>query len=106
MVVPNRHVGTLAAATGDELVELMELTRTAELALTEAYAPHGMNVGLNLGRSAGAGIVDHLHIHVVPRWDADTNFMSVVGSVRVVPEEIEQTATRLRPIFERLARGA
>ncbi len=105
MVVPNRHVGTLAAATGDELVELMELTRTAELALTEAYAPHGMNVGLNLGRSAGAGIVDHLHIHVVPRWDADTNFMSVVGSVRVVPEELEQTATRLRPIFERLARG-
>ena len=65
-----------------------------------------MNVGLNLGRSAGAVIVDHLHIHVVPRWDADTNFMSVVGSVRVVPEEIEQTATRLRPIFERLARGA
>ncbi len=105
MVVPNRHVGTLAAATGDELVELMELTRTAELALTEAYAPHGMNVGLNLGRSAGAGIVDHLHIHVVPRWDADTNFMSVVGSVRVVPEAIEQTATRLRPIFERLAPG-
>ena len=105
MVVPNRHVGTLAAATAEELAELMELTRRAEIALTEAYTPHGMNVGLNLGRSAGAGIVDHLHIHVVPRWDADTNFMSVVGNVRVVPEEIEQTAKRLRPIFERLAKG-
>ena len=106
MVVPNRHVGTLAAATAEELAELMELTRRAEIALTEAYTPHGMNVGLNLGRSAGAGIVDHLHIHVVPRWDADTNFMSVVGNVRVVPEEIEQAAKRLRPIFERLAKGA
>ena len=105
MVVPNRHVGTLAAATAEELAELMELTRRAEIALSEAYTPHGMNVGLNLGRSAGAGIVDHLHIHVVPRWDADTNFMSVVGNVRVVPEEIEQTGKRLRPIFERLAKG-
>ena len=105
MVVPNRHVGMLAAATAEELAELMELTRRAEIVLTEAYTPHGMNVGLNLGRSAGAGIVDHLHIHVVPRWDADTNFMSVVGNVRVVPEEIEQTVKRLRPIFERLAKG-
>ena len=102
MVVPNRHVGTLAAATADELGELMDLTRRAEIALTEVYTPHGLNVGLNLGRSAGAGIVDHLHVHVVPRWDADTNFMSVVGNVRVVPEEIEQTARRLRPIFEKL----
>ena len=105
MVVPHRHVGTLAAATAAELNELIELTRRAEIALTEAYGAHGMNVGLNLGRPAGAGVVDHLHAHVVPRWDADTNFMSVIGNVRVVPEELDQTAKRLKPIFERLNAG-
>jgi ATP adenylyltransferase len=103
MVVPNRHVPSLAAASRDELVELIELTRRAEMALTEAYQPHGMNIGINLGKPAGAGIVDHVHVHLVPRWNGDTNFMSVVGSVRVLPEELEQSAVRLRPIFQRLA---
>lgn len=104
MVVPHRHVGTLHAATMEELSELMRLTRHAEIALVEAYKPQGINVGINLGRPAGAGVVDHLHIHVVPRWTGDTNFMSVVGNVRVLPEELGETANRLRPIFERLAR--
>ena len=104
MVVPNRHVATLAAATADELAELIRLTRHSEMALNDAYNPQGINVGLNLGRPAGAGIVDHLHVHLVPRWTGDTNFMSVVGNVRVLPEELSETATRLRPIFERLAR--
>ena len=103
MVVPQRHVGTLRAATADELTELMRLTRHGEIALAEAYKPQGINVGLNLGRPAGAGVVDHLHIHLVPRWTGDTNFMSVVGNVRVLPEELHETARRLRPIFERLA---
>jgi ATP adenylyltransferase len=102
MVVPNRHVATLAEATPEELGELMRLTQAAEMALTEAYRPQGMNVGMNLGRPAGAGIADHMHIHAVPRWAGDTNFMSVVGGVRVLPEELGQTAERLRPIFERL----
>ena len=102
MVVPNRHVATLALATPEELAELMRLTQAAEMALTEAYQPQGINVGMNLGRPAGAGIADHMHIHVVPRWSGDTNFMSVVGGVRVLPEDLEQTASRLRPIFERL----
>jgi len=103
MVVPNRHVATLALAMPEELAEMMRLTRAAEIVLTEAYRPQGLNVGMNLGRPAGAGIADHMHIHVVPRWTGDTNFMSVVGNVRVLPEELEQTGKRLRPIFERLA---
>ena len=104
LVVPHRHIGTLASTTAEERAELMRLTRHAEIALSEAYAPQGINVGINLGRSAGAGILDHLHIHLVPRWDGDTNFMSVVGNVRVLPEELSDTAARLRPIFERLAK--
>jgi ATP adenylyltransferase len=102
LIAPNRHVATLADATGEELGEMMRLTRDAELALTESYRPQGINVGINLGRPAGAGIVDHVHIHVVPRWNGDTNFLSVVGNVRVLPEELGDTAARLRPIFERL----
>ena len=103
MVVPNRHVGTLADATADELHELMDLARTAEAAITEAYAPHGLNLGINLGKAAGAGVPGHLHLHIVPRWSGDTNFMTVTGQTRVLPEELPQTADRLRPIFERLA---
>jgi ATP adenylyltransferase len=103
MVVPNRHVPNLAATTADEQAELMRLTRHAEIALTEAYAPQGINVGINLGRPAGAGVLDHLHVHLVPRWNGDTNFMTVIGDVRVLPEDLATTAKRLKPIFERLA---
>ncbi len=99
MVVPRRHVATLAALEGDELTELAGLTRLTEMALTKAYTPEGINIGINLGRPAGAGIIDHLHIHLVPRWAGDTNFMSVVGQVRVLPEELPRTAVRLRGIF-------
>ena len=104
MVVPNRHVATLASSRADELDDLMRLTRFAEIALAEAYKPQGINVGINLGAPAGAGIVDHLHVHLVPRWTGDTSFISVVGNTRVLPEELPQTAARLRPIFERLSR--
>jgi len=102
MVVPNRHVATLGLAAPDELGEMMRLTQASEIALSEAYHPQGINVGMNLGRPAGAGIADHMHIHVVPRWTGDTNFMSVVGNVRVLPEDLEQTGSRLRPIFEKI----
>lgn len=102
MVVPRRHVATLAALEPAELAELATLTQKAEIALTRAYTPEGINVGINLGRPAGAGIIDHLHVHLVPRWAGDTNFMSVVGQVRVLPEELPQTAVRLRSIFEHL----
>jgi ATP adenylyltransferase len=103
MVVISRHVATLASCTPDELGDLMRLTRHSEIALAQAYKPQGINVGINLGAPAGAGVVDHLHVHLVPRWTGDTSFMSVVGNTRVLPEELGQTAARLRPIFERLA---
>jgi len=105
MVVPKRHVATLASTTAEERAELMALIRHAEIALGEAYAPQGINIGINLGRPAGAGVLDHLHVHLVPRWNGDTNFMSVIGNTRVLPEELGDTAKRLRPIFERLAKG-
>jgi ATP adenylyltransferase len=103
MVVPRRHVATLGALHDDELVDVARTTRLAEAALTEAYHPQGMNVGLNLGRPAGAGVADHLHVHLVPRWNGDTNFMPVVGNVRVLPEDLFETAGRLRPVFARLS---
>lgn len=103
MVVPHRHVAQLALLERDELSEMALLTQLSEKVLTEAFRPQGINVGMNLGRPAGAGIVDHLHIHLVPRWNGDTNFMSVVGEVRVLSEELPATAERLRPIFKTLA---
>ena len=101
MIVPNRHVGRLVDLEAEELVELGQLTQTAERVLTEAYAPHGFNMGVNLGKAAGAGVVGHLHMHVVPRWNGDTNFMAVVGDTRVLPEELAATVARLRPAFGR-----
>jgi ATP adenylyltransferase len=105
MVVPRRHVATLAGLEATELSELAELTRRSEMALTEVYSPQGINVGMNLGKPAGAGVVDHLHVHLVPRWAGDTNFMSIVGNVRVLPEELPRSAERLRPVFQRLRRS-
>lgn len=102
MVVPRRHVATLALLERDELTEMALQTQLSERVITEAFNPQGINVGINLGRPAGAGIVDHLHTHLVPRWNGDTNFMTVVGEVRVLPEELPRTAERLRPIFQRL----
>ncbi len=104
MVVPVRHISALSAASPAERAEMIELTALTEKALNEVYRPQGMNVGMNLGRAAGAGIVDHMHIHVVPRWNGDTNFVSVVGDVRVLPEDLDQSAERLRPAFARLSR--
>jgi ATP adenylyltransferase len=104
MVVPYRHESTLAGLTREEMNEVGLLTQRCETALREAYRLEGINVGVNLGAPAGAGIVEHVHVHLVPRWNGDTNFMTVVGETRVLPEEIHATAARLRPIFEGLAR--
>ena len=104
MVVPKRHLADITSTDARERAELMDLARIAEIAIGEAYHPHGLNVGINLGRPAGAGVLDHLHIHMVPRWNGDTNFMGTVGNTRVLPEDLTQAAARLRPIFERLAK--
>lgn len=105
MVVPFRHTSTLTNLDRDELAELMLFTQRSEQALRDAYPPEGINVGINLGKVAGAGIEEHLHIHLVPRWGGDTNFMTVIGETRVLPETLQDTAKRLRPVFARSARG-
>jgi ATP adenylyltransferase len=105
-VVPHRHISSLVDATADERCEMMDLARLSEMALREVFSPQGINMGLNLGKAAGAGILDHLHLHAVPRWTGDTNFMTIVGQTRVLPQELPVTADKLRPTFERLARSS
>jgi ATP adenylyltransferase len=96
MVLPNRHVGGLEELDEDELAELMRLARQAVAALREMMKPTGFNLGLNLGAVAGAGVGDHLHLHIVPRWEGDTNFMPVIAGTRVISEALAATARRLR----------
>ena len=96
MVAPYRHEGRFAGLTDDEALEIHRLAAVAVATLGGEYSAQGHNLGWNLGRAAGAGILDHLHLHVVPRWVGDTNFMPVLGDVRVVPEHLEATAERLR----------
>jgi ATP adenylyltransferase len=95
MAAVNRHVGAVTDARVEELADAMALVQRAVVALGAEYRPDGYNIGINQGRAGGAGIEDHLHIHVVPRWLGDSNFMPVVGDVRVLPETLDQTWTRL-----------
>ena len=99
MVAPFRHVGDYQQLTGEELAETMALAGTAIGALRDSSSPHGFNLGMNLGEVAGAGIADHLHLHLVPRWSGDTNFMPIVGQTKVLPELLDETWERLRPYF-------
>jgi ATP adenylyltransferase len=100
LVVPLRHVGELEDVTREENGELQALLQRSIRAIRRTADPHGFNIGLNLGRIAGAGIPEHLHWHVVPRWSGDTNFMPVVGDTRVLPELLAETYQRLKPGFE------
>ena len=99
MVAPYRHVGDYLELTAEELAETMAFTGTAVRALGEGSGAHGFNLGMNLGTIAGAGIADHLHMHLVPRWGGDTNFMPVIGQTKVLPELLSETWERLRPWF-------
>ena len=102
LVVPYRHTPSLASLTRAELHEMADLMQLSERVLLEAYQPHGINVGVNLGKPAGAGVLEHVHMHVVPRWNGDTNFMTVIGETRVLPEDLGQSAARLKPMFHTL----
>jgi ATP adenylyltransferase len=99
MVAPRRHTTELPGLPEDEHADLAETLRRALATLRDHLRPDGFNVGLNLGACAGAGVLDHLHWHVVPRWDGDTNFMPVLADVRVMPQHLEETYARLRPGF-------
>jgi ATP adenylyltransferase len=99
LVISARHAGELEELNDAETLALQRLLQRSVRALTEEYRPHGFNIGMNLGRVAGAGVPDHLHWHVVPRWSADTSFMPVVGQTLVLPELVEETARRLAPRF-------
>jgi ATP adenylyltransferase len=99
MAAPLRHVGAYGELTDDEVLELHRLAAHAIAALEAEYRPDGHNLGWNLGRAAGAGVVDHVHLHVVPRWVGDTNFMPVLADTKVVPEALAATAERLRTHF-------
>lgn len=99
LIVPNEHLGELDAAAKETTDELMDLTKRCQTALRAAYQPAGFNLGMNLGKSAGAGIVDHIHLHLLPRWTGDTNFMSSIGETRVIPEDLATTYRKLRDKF-------
>jgi ATP adenylyltransferase len=104
MVIPYAHAASLELLDPPALTELMLLVNRGLAALRQAYHPDGFNIGINLGRAAGAGIAEHVHVHIVPRWNADTNFMPIVGDTRVIPETLDQTYERLRPLFGAIAR--
>ncbi len=101
MVVPFDHQPSIELLDAETRAEMMELTSTAILVLQAIYRPEGFNLGANIGEAAGAGIAEHVHLHVVPRWTGDTSFMTAVSGTRVIPEEPEQACLRLRPYFAR-----
>jgi ATP adenylyltransferase len=106
MIAPLRHLASPEDAPPELLAEMTELLRRSLKALRTAYAPQGFNIGMNLGRSAGAGVADHFHLHVVPRWAGDSNFMPVVGGAKVMIEALDGTYARLRPLFAARPRAA
>jgi len=100
MVVPRRHGGDLSALPAEEFQDLHRLLALAVGCVREGYGPEGMNVGMNVGRIAGAGIADHLHYHVVPRWGGDTNFMPVLSATKVMVEHLDQSWEKMRALFD------
>lgn len=99
MVAPYEHVALLGDASAETVTELMLIARQSEKHLRDVYRPEGLNIGMNIGRAAGAGIAGHIHLHVLPRWTADANFMTTVGETRIVPEDIHITYEKLSRAF-------
>ena len=102
MVVPYHHTADLPGLDAQIAGELFDLTRKSVAAILIAIHPHGFNIGMNLGSTAGAGIDEHMHMHIVPRWNGDANFMPIVGGTKLIPEALDQTYAKLRPHFDRL----
>jgi len=100
MVVPFKHVAGLNDLSKEEIDDLFETVQFCEKVITKLYQPEGINIGLNLGKAAGAGIDEHLHVHLVPRWNGDTNFMTATGSTRVIPESFETAYQQLKEQFD------
>jgi ATP adenylyltransferase len=103
LVVPYKQTPDLNGLTDEELADLFKLTRRCQNVLTKVMSPHGFNIGINVGKVAGAGIVEHLHVHVVPRWSGDTNFMPVLASTTVLPEALSELAAKLRAAFRQIS---
>ena len=101
MVVPYIHTSTIDNLTDEVLLDFMKVTQYSLKCLKEAFRPEGFNIGINIGAVAGAGLEEHVHLHMVPRWAGDTSFMTVLGEIRVVPEHIHQTYDKLYPIFNK-----
>ena len=99
MVIPYKHLGDLSAADKQTTDEMMDLTKQAQSALAEVYRPEGLNLGMNLGKAAGAGVADHFHMHILPRWVGDVNFMTAIGQTRTLPETLRDTYDKLRDKF-------
>lgn len=103
MVAPVRHVARIEELTGEESADIFRLLRHSTACIQEVLNPQGFNIGMNIGSAAGAGIEDHIHMHVVPRWNGDMNFMPVLADVKVIPEHLKQTMKKLKPRFDNIA---
>ena len=100
MVVPYKHTGDVSELSEESLGDMMFLMRSCVSVLKKMLKPDGFNIGMNIGKVAGAGVKDHIHLHIVPRWNGDTNFMPVLADIKTIPEHIEETYDRLKPLFE------
>ncbi len=99
MVVPYKHLSSLSEASKEITDELMDLTKKCQTALQSAYQPQGVNIGMNLGKAAGAGVAEHFHMHILPRWVGDANFMTAISETRTIPESLNTTFEKLKPLF-------
>ncbi|PIE32356.1 HIT family hydrolase [candidate division KSB3 bacterium] len=104
LIAPYAHVGSLSELQREQITEVFEVTQLCERVLSNAVHPDGFNIGVNVGKAAGAGVEEHLHVHIVPRWNGDTNYMTTASNTRVIPQTLEDTYSALSPLFAQLSR--